>query len=182
MRIWIMVKSAAVVMAGVLMIVGSAAADPFMSTESGWQVATEVDADGDGITAYAITSKGFSTWGPITSNALVELAPTGGFCDDDSNVIESTNTHGSYVIRTQKSDLFYGRVTSGTSCSDLTTSTFTYTANWEITGGTGRFEGATGSFTSTGTGIVLAVEQFPVFRMTHAALSGSSEGEIVLAK
>jgi hypothetical protein len=169
-----MVKTAAVVMAGALMIVGSAAADPLTYRYSGWSVGSDVDANEDGFTASVLTSKGFSTWGPITANGLIEGTPTGWFCDNDSNFIEFTALHGTVVFQTNKGDQFYARLTDGTSCFDQTTSTTTYTQNWEITGGTGRFEGATGSVINTGTITGLG--------FGHNAFGGSTEGEIVLAE
>jgi hypothetical protein len=170
------------VAAGALLIVGTAHADSMKGSFSGWSVATEIDADGDGNTATASTAQGWSAWGPTTGSSLSETAPTGGFCDGDPNNIEFAYTSGTGVTRFRKGDLLYTRVTGGTLCFDLTTASFTFTVSLEVTGGTGRFEGATGAFTDTGSGIALADEPLPSPRVTHSASSGTSEGEILLVK
>jgi hypothetical protein len=174
MRICSTARTAVIVMIGALMIVGSAAADPLTYRYSGWSVGSDVDANEDGFTASVLTSKGFSTWGPITANGLTEGRPVSEYCDGKSNGTESTSGRGTIVIRTNKGDLLYARVTDGARCFDQTTSTIHITANWEITGGSGRFENATGFAIDTGTIFCLGGN--------HCALQGLAEGDILLNK
>ncbi|UCE85099.1 MAG: hypothetical protein JSU66_12175, partial [Deltaproteobacteria bacterium] len=180
MRLWNAFHTAALAMVGPLLIAASAEADPMKDTFTGWCVATEIDADGDGNTASSCTAHGWSAWGPTIGSSLSETAPTGGVCDGELTVLEFTYTSGTGVVRFRKGDLLFTRTTGGTLCFDTKTDTFTYTVHQEVTVGTGRFEGATGSFTDTGSGVALAFEMVPP-RVTHSASSGSSEGEIVLA-
>ena len=96
---------------------------------------------------------GNGTLGPFTYRGL--------FADADSPPLSSTcpgPTHlyfptvaGGGVFRFQDGSLLTVRLTQGSFCIDFTAGVAHATATYQITGGTGRFNGASGTLTKTAT-------------------------------
>jgi len=96
---------------------------------------------------------GNGTLGPFTYRGL--------FADPDSPPLSSTcpgPTHlyfptvaGGGVFRFQDGSLLTVRLTQGSFCIDFTAGVAHATATYQITGGTGRFNGASGTLTKTAT-------------------------------
>ena len=57
---------------------------------------------------------------------------------------------GAGVFRFQDGSLLTVRMTGGAACVDLTAGVANFTVTYQVTGGTGRFKGASGALTSTG--------------------------------
>jgi hypothetical protein len=57
---------------------------------------------------------------------------------------------GGGVFRFQDGSLLTVRMTGGAACVDLTAGVANFTVTYQVTGGTGRFKGASGALTSTG--------------------------------
>lgn len=167
---------------GTLMSARTAQAEPTHSRWSGAVLPTEIDVDGDGMRSTASTGGGTGTLGRYTISSLTELAPWGGNFCAPPNVIELTVTSGSTILRYANGDLQYSRRTGGRVCFDVSPDPLpiTGTLDNEITGGTGRFEGATGWFTTTFTSDAVSVDStgMPV----HQGNSGSTVGEIFFAE
>ena len=132
------------------------------------------------------TSKSKGPFGPATSSNLSEIDPEElGSCGPNS--VKFRYAAYTSVERYQNGDLIFSGLdpdpdNPSTGCFNIIDGTGTVTMNFVILGGTGRFEGATGWGTATGTGsIPLAWELVPSFRITHSAFWGSAEGEIFLA-
>jgi hypothetical protein len=94
---------------------------------------------------------------PVNSPAVDELAPDGHHCTVPGGVAnagtEFTLVGDVGVTRfTATGDLLFFKSTSGTSCTDLSTFQtppfpFIDTETGVVTGGTGKYSGATGTFT-----------------------------------
>ena len=72
------------------------------------------------------------------------------------------------VSRFENGDLIFVELSSGTACYDPTTNTSSYSLVGTITGGTGQFEGATGSVEDNGVVTPLVVD--PKFRQFGSAI------------
>lgn len=136
---------------------------------SGVGSATMIDTNGDGIFATALTFEHRGAPGRSTSTAMVEqTAPTPGDCPD--GLLTSHSVQGSYVQTFSDLSMLYSVETAGRTCFDPETFEITCEAEGLITGGTGRFEGATGSWT-------VACEIFIVGETVNA-FTGKLKGEI----
>jgi hypothetical protein len=166
------------------MVAATAKAEPFHRTFSGWGIATEIDTNGDGVTAGSGTYGSMGKFGPATTSIQTEQAPwSGGTCFDKPWIIEVQYAAGTSIDRYQNGDLIFSVLdpdpeNPSTACFNLITLRGTATINVLIRGGTGRFEGATGWTTTTVTSVTMAGE--PDVRPTHTGFWGSTEGEIFL--
>ncbi len=154
---------------------------PYEMTFSGWGVATEIDQDGDGSTATSNTYDGKGTFGKSTTNNQVETGSFIGLCGD--GILKFGYTAFTAVTRYRNGDLIFPELDTKTAnssilCFDLSNLTYTATIKAVISGGTGRFKGATGWVIGTLAGGRLAGDGA---RITHAFFTGSQKGEIVLA-
>lgn len=179
------------VLVGTFMIATMAEAKKTKMTFSGWSVATEIDTTGlgpdgipdripDGITGTSETYEGSGTFGKSTSNNQSETVFI-GFCGP--NILQLQYVACSVVTRYSNGDLLFSSLDENplnpsTICYNFVDLTYTITIHLVIWGGTGRFEGATGSSTATVTGTGLASEPD---RLTHSAFWGLTEGEIFLS-
>jgi hypothetical protein len=70
--------------------------------------------------------------------------------------------HEKVVVRLKGGDLRFFTSTSFTECVDFSSGTPPFPANFTVadtgTGGTGKFEGSTGTFTAKGTGAILSAD------------------------
>jgi len=73
---------------------------------------------------------------------------------------------GSVVIRDDGGDLHFDTVIDFTQCLDPSSGAYSFTFTDTTTGGTGKFRGATGTLTATGTGAILAGDAAP-YPKTH---------------
>lgn len=126
----------------------------FEESFSGSVVGTQIDTNSDGRPAALAITEGISNLGPTTRQAVNEFAPSASVpCP--SGKVGSTLVMGRLVVRLdkKKGDLFFVKSSSGTLCFDPTTGISTGSQVGDIIGGTGRFDGATGSveinFTAT---------------------------------
>ena len=174
------------VLVGTLMIATMAEAKEFTMRYSGWGVSTKIDLNEDLRPAVSSTYEGTGTFGKSTSNMLGELALEFSFDDSCSPgvIIELATT--TMVTRYQNGDLIFfvlddPEYNPSTVCFSFATDTGYFTLNLLITGGTGRFEGA------TGWAIMTTVMHPPLAwepdgsNAAHSAFSGSLEGEIFQA-
>jgi hypothetical protein len=140
------------------------------SKESGTFVAANFDFDNPNLSSPAdyINGEGIGNAGKFTSQAVDELAPDGHHCTVPGGVAnagtEFTLVGDVGVTRfTATGDLLFFKSTSGTSCADLSTfptPPFPYidTETGVVTGGTGKYSGATGTFTVKVKGAFLSID------------------------
>jgi hypothetical protein len=80
-------------------------------------------------------------------------SPTASSSCSGSNLLHFTESHGGSVIRFQDDSLLYLNLTEGSDCVDLVTGEADCVLTFQITGGTGRFKGASGTLTMTETAV-----------------------------
>ncbi len=123
---------------------------------------------------------GISNAGKFTFQAVAEFAPDKHTCTVPGGVA-GAGTEFALVADVQVSrftatgDLLFTKGTSATLCEDFSTSPFPFifTETGVVTGGTGKYFGATGTFTATGDGATLSVDA------TGAHLFGWFENKVV---
>ena len=125
------------------------------SSFSGSAVANEIDVDDDGMTGDTLTFRSRGRFGNALSQAHNELAPW-----DMMTFCGATSVLLFYTVSTQvttyaNGDQLYQSLNNGTLCLDFEDSSFTFEITLDVTGGTGKFQGATGSSTLTGSGQLL---------------------------
>lgn len=123
-----------------------------ISTFSGWTL-EGIDTDGDLVRGRHFHSAGRGPLGSFTSGGFSELdVPDGVFCGTDKVSIPY-KTSSSVVRYDRDGSLLFSKLMSGAVCVDpLDNFSFTFVIEREITGGTGRFAGATGTLSIEGAG------------------------------
>jgi hypothetical protein len=106
---------------------------------------TAIDSNADGESANFGVGQGRSTLGPITREGWVEVFPWDGatFCGPTHVQINYRFAESSF--RFKDGSRVFAVFSSGTLCFNFATGTFTASGEIEVIGGTGRFEGATGT-------------------------------------
>jgi hypothetical protein len=145
---------------------------------SGNFVDTALDTNGDGIAAAHFVGEANGSGGPSYEGVQeIQFAPT-GLCD--AGEVEGTIAAYSIVRRYNNGDLLFSRLVDGTFCLDPATGKAQVTVNAEISGGTGRFEGATGSYVIEYEAIALLPD--PTGGIGHGAFVGATTGSVDVAE
>jgi hypothetical protein len=144
-----------------------------ITSYSGTAVANEIDADDDGRTGYTATFQGRGPFGNHMARVHVEFAPWDGmsFCDPTSILLHLTVWTG--AVTYGNGDQIYLELTDGTSCVNFVDGSSIEEVNLNITGGTGRFDGATGSVAASTRGQQLLGDPEPDARTAISAFSGT---------
>jgi len=154
---------------------------------SGSAVANEIDVDDDGMTGDTLTFRSRGRFGNGLGQAHNELAPW-----DMMTFCGATSILLFYTVSTQvttyaNGDQLYQNLDNGTLCLNLEDSSFSFEIHLDVTGGTGKFQGATGSSTLTGSGQLLQGDPVPngpdpglPGRGAFSAFSGRTIDHIVL--
>jgi hypothetical protein len=150
--------------------------EPGTMTFSGSNVATAIDLQAGTITDEVILI-GKGTLGEFTYRELHADSTAPETSSTCSGPYFQTVT-GAGVFSFRDGSLLTTSITKGAGCINLTTGTAAYTVTYQITGGTGRFKGASGTLTSTAT-------LFPVlFNASNApellTNTGQFEGTLVV--
>ncbi|NOT58425.1 MAG: hypothetical protein HOP18_27840 [Deltaproteobacteria bacterium] len=150
---------------------------------SGGAVNTQSDTNGDG-SKGGFDSGGFKgTLGSGTFQGVNEYVFSGpGTCPNGNEGFIVTllpGTGHSFYRFDNTGDLLFVEISSSTLCFDPITTLQFYSWVDNITGGTGRFAGATGSITGSGTAKTLFDDGAGNFL---AAISSTAEGTIILTK
>jgi|SwirhirootsSR3_FD_contig_31_6863542_length_835_multi_5_in_0_out_0_1 hypothetical protein len=147
-----------------VIVLGSGKAEagqlPLKGSFSGTFVNTQIDTNGDGQKAgfNSVGAKG--TLGSSTIQGVNEFVFSGPATCPNGNagfgftLLRSLNpaAPSNFVQRFESTgDLIFSEETSGTICFDPATLIQFFSVTSEITGGTGRFEGATGTGEASGT-------------------------------
>ena len=125
--------------------------DPVKMHYSGSNVATTINLQDGTVTDEEILA-GNGTLGPFTLRELhadTASPQPSSTCSGPTQLYFPIVT-GAGVFRFQDGSLLTVRITAGAACVDLTAGVVSFTATYQVTGGTGRFKGASGTLTSTG--------------------------------
>jgi hypothetical protein len=127
---------------------------------------TGIDTNGDGENVFSFISEAKTKLGRVTLQGMIEnqppLPPSNDTCAVGAIEFNPDPVFHRTVIRFDKGDLLFVEVPRRTGCFDPSTLTFTFQEEGILTGGTGRFEQATGSIVTnlTGNGLVPAPDFF----------------------
>lgn len=126
----------------------------------GSSVSIALDTNGDGMTAVLSMGRGKTSLGPITFQTVGESAarlPAVSTCPSSNWEFPLLMAHG--VLQFDDSgDLLFANWSSGVTCFDPITTTFTTRGKGTFEGGTGKYVKATGSFETTTTGKPLVAD------------------------
>ena len=156
---------------------------PWKTSFSGSVVNTQSDTNGDG-NKGGVSSTGIKgSLGSGTARVTSEFAFSGpGTCPNGNAGLNFTllpgTGHGIFRFDST-GDLLFTKTSSATLCFDPLTTIQFFSGAENITGGTGRFAGAAGSTTYSGTATTLFDDGAGNF---FAELSGTIEGTIILMK
>jgi hypothetical protein len=173
-----------------------ARAEPFHYTISGTNLSTTIDTNDDGDPASVLSGEGMSTLGPISVRLLNEFVlelqdpqdPNSFvFCalPDGSLGIQLEQILGTPVFQVRRGDLLTAELVEGTACLSLATCfdamgqlqagcIVAGPRRFEITGGTGKLAGASGSIYVESISEILVVSPTGIF----TSVVDAAEGEI----
>ncbi len=147
-------------------------------TASGWvHYSAAADLNDDGFSGVLGQSRGKSNLGQFDSSNSGDVLPWDGlsFCDSGNGILLTYGSSSS-VIRLKSGDLIYGRLSEtipSTLCFNIVDNvSYSFELHEDVLGGTGRYEGATGTMVSIGAGRNITA--------VHATASGTIEGELFL--
>jgi len=136
-----------------LLFATTANAGHFKQSSSGWVVNTAVDANGNGRTQSINTTFGKGTFGETANNTtsetqFVSVGPSCGALPAEVFAAKLQFTSSNVVMRFENGDLLFAALDTSDPpsllCVGLSQPGNSSEVNLVITGGTGKFEGATG--------------------------------------
>jgi hypothetical protein len=154
---------------------------PVSMTFSGSNVATTINLqNGNTVTDEEILA-GNGTLGPFTYRELhadtIPPPPPPSTCSGANQLYFLTVT-GAGIFRFQDGSLLTVRFTQGSGCADLVAGAAQLTGTYQITGGTGRFKGASGTLmrTSTLVPVLFNASNNPALLMNTGKFEGTVFG------
>lgn len=163
-----------------------AKAKKWVGTFSGSYISTEVDTDDNGEKRTSATLGGSSTFGSFSEQVIAET----NFTDGTDTTCPSGNPGreyslvagtGHFVARFDSGDLLWGEITSETWCYDYTTGLIVFSGQFSVTGGTGKYDGATSARPGNFIGEAKHLFQYPPADVTGRYFgeeSGTFEGVV----
>ena len=154
----------------------TANAKNYQLSATGWSVgsaAADIDGSLDG--GFVADESGKGTFGKFTQQTTGDTTFSGSFCSPTS--IELSYIGASSILRAANGDLLYRTLSSsGPSriCFDFVEEEFEFEVYLDVVGGTGRFEGATGSAIQSGKGKPVGARQ--------SGVELSETGELTLVR
>jgi hypothetical protein len=147
----------------------------FSEAVSGNFVDTAIDTNGDGVAAASFmgVATGFRGGASYQGLTEIEFAAT-GLCDPGE--VEGVIAAYSIVRRFSNGNLMFSRLVEGSFCLNPATGKAEVSISAEIIGGTGRFEGATGSYQINYEATALLPD--PTGGIAHGAFAGTVTGTI----
>ena len=176
---WSLIAAASLLFVPFMAATSYAGEVPVKFSYTGSIVPIPVDVNADGLVASVVDAQSKGTFGASTSHIVTEWVPTGGLCSD--GLVQFALIHAAVVMTFSNGDQLYGAGPgNGWMCLDLDpagTGFFYGEAYGDFTSGTGRFEGASGSFTSPFSGNNLTLTSFGY---GFGPIQGSLEGALTL--
>jgi len=160
---------------------------PFHASFAG-TCANKDDFSFTGTPGVYCTVAGKSTLGPYTAQVVAEIPPDGTTCTlpGGGSGVEFVFVGEVFVLSfaATEEQLFLNLSPSVTShaCFDPTTGVFTGRTTFDVSGGTGRFEGTAGTIVKTWKAIVLALPASPPGRGVFDSFTGTFDGTIEFAQ
>ena len=152
---------------------------PFSSTFSGTAISTQIDTNGDGVTATEATLIFNGTLGQYTGKSLAENSvPVADPVNCPAGNLEFALVVQRTVGTFPNGDLLLGDLLNRTFCLDPLTGAFSGNGEGVFIGGTGQFAGATGSFELSFAGQVLVLD--PATNQIFNFFTGESTGTLIL--
>ena len=121
---------------------------PISGKWAGSAVGVAFDLNGDGLSSNLIDAQAKGSFGMKSLDVLSEYMPV-GLCSTDPVVMQLAFLYSKPILTFANGDQLWGTMDSGSMCMHSLTAEFTGEANGVFTGGTGRFEGASGTFVVT---------------------------------
>ena len=109
------------------------------------------DLNGDDLSSNLIGAQIKGSFGMKSLDVLSEYEPV-GLCATDPDIWRFSFLYANPILTFAKGDQLWGTMESGHMCMHSLTAEYTGEGHGIFTGGTGRFEGATGTFTVTYSG------------------------------
>lgn len=132
---------------------------PFTGAGTASCVSTPIDTNEDGVGAFFCPFEQGSNLGPINGQVVLEFAPLSAPVTCPEGNLELTLVVGNGFKRlTDSGDLIYFKYASGTTCIDLSTGSAIFSLVADITGGTGQFANATGSYDESAAGTIFIAD------------------------
>ena len=176
---WLLVAAVGLLLAPFMAATSYAREVPVKIGYTGSLVPIPVDLNADEIQATVVDAQSKGTFGASMSHIVTEWTPTGGLCDD--GYVQFTLIHSAVVVTFKSGDQLFGAgFGNGWMCLDLDPAGdgfFYGEAYGDFTNGTGRFEGASGSFTSPFTGNNTTLTSLGY---GFGPIQGSFEGKLTL--
>lgn len=173
MRIGALVAAASLALALVgIIALDTADAGGFNEQVSGNFIDTAIDTNDDGMNANAWSGAANGNGSP-SYEGLVEVALDFGTPCEGGGTAGSVVEY-SIVRRYANGDLMFSRLVNGDLCFNPGTGLASLTINAEVTGGTGQYAGATGTYTADYT--IQGLIQVPGQGIAHGAFYGSTSG------
>jgi len=124
---------------------------PISGKWEGTVVQVGFDLNGDDLSANLIDAQIKGSFGMKSMHVLSEYMPV-GLCDIEPDVWLFTFLFAKPILTFANGDQLWGTMENGSMCMNSLTAEFTGEGHGVYTGGTGRFEGASGTFTVTYSG------------------------------
>jgi hypothetical protein len=154
---------------------------PYKGTFAGTSLTSRIDLNNDGSLAGWSTSVVNTNLGKSTNEGVVErrFVAAPGVCA--AGQVELGLVQGKGVSTfLSTGDQIFGETTSSTFCYDPATGNYSGHDTGIVTGGTGKFEGATGSIERSYTGTDLVIDRDPASKQAFGRFSGEFSGTITL--
>ena len=180
-RLPLLVAAAVLLFAPFMVATSYAGEVPIQISYTGSLVPIPVDENADLTHATVLDGPANGTFGASMTHIITEWTMTGGMCDDGYLFFELD--HAAIVLTFSNGDQLFGAgATSGWMCMDVypfgnLTGNFYGEAGGAFSHGTGRFEGATGSFLSPFSGTNITNKDFDY---GFGPIRGTLEGTLTL--
>ncbi|KPK52329.1 MAG: hypothetical protein AMS22_09385 [Thiotrichales bacterium SG8_50] len=175
---WPLIAAVALLLTPLMAATSYAREVPVKISYTGSIVPIPVDVDDDEAVATVVDAQSKGSFGASMSHIVTEWTPT-GLCDD--GYVQFALIHSAVVVTFSNGDQLFGAgAGNGWMCLDLDPAGdgfFYGEAYGDFTDGTGRFEGASGSFSSPFTGNNLT---FTEFGYPFGPIQGGFQGRLTL--
>jgi hypothetical protein len=145
---------------------------PIQWTYAGTGINTAVDTNGDGQHVSLTQANGQGTFGNFAIAITTEFTPITSTGRCPTGYIELSLVYSATVLTFADQSQLFGIAEDGWICLDPNTGWHYGAVEGNYVGGTGRFEGATGEFTSPFNGVVLDPS------VSFRSITGTAEGTV----
>ena len=149
---------------------------PISGKWAGSVVEVNFDLNDDGVSSNLIDAQIKGSFGMSSLDVLSEYMPV-GLCSTEPDVWQLAFLYSKPILTFTNGDQLWGAMGSGSMCMHSLTAEYTGEGQGVFTGGTGRFEGASGTFTVTFSGKTLTLL---TMGFGFAPIRGDIVGTVVL--